>query len=92
VDTVRSPPTLRPFYEAGSVKSKGGSIGLTFYPVSGIPRVRGFAAIQLLQVTQPILRVELKAPRGNQAFVLSIEHRFAVFPNPNPGSWPAPTH
>jgi hypothetical protein len=29
---------FRPFYEAGSVKSKGGSIGLTFYPVSGTPR------------------------------------------------------
>ena len=33
---------LHPFYEAGSVKSKGGSIGLAFYPVSVTPLSRIF--------------------------------------------------
>ena len=40
--------------------------------------------IQLLQVTLPILTVELEAPGSGRAFVMSIELRFVVFPNPNP--------
>jgi hypothetical protein len=77
-----------PFYEAGSVKSQRGSIGLTFYPSfrEGAPLVavaRGPRLIQLLQMTLPILTIELEAPREQRAFVISIES-FAVFPNPNP--------
>jgi len=42
-------------------------------------------------MTLPILTVELEAPGSGRAFVMSIELHFAVFSNPNPGSWPAPT-
>ena len=44
---------------------------------------RGPRLIQLLQMTLPILTVELEAPRKRRAFVMSIES-FAVFPISNP--------
>ena len=40
--------------------------------------------IQLLQMTLPILTVELEAPGSGRASVMSIELRLAVFPNSNP--------